>query len=100
MREIFKIVNGVAPPVTKTLFEFRSNEYSFRSFQVLSTEFRRTVNNEIETITYRAPSLWVKLPSDYNLATSLEEFKWKLRNGNVTIVPADYTKSSTKSWVY
>ena len=73
MREIFKIVNGVAPPITKSLFAFRSNEYSIRSFQVLSTEFRRTVNNEIETITYRAPSLWVKLPSDYNLATSLEK---------------------------
>ena len=61
--EIYKIVNGVAPPIMNYLFEFRSNEYTIRNFQVLSTDFRRTVNYGIETITYRAPSLWVKLPS-------------------------------------
>ena len=57
MTEIYKIVNGVAPPIMNSLFEFRNNEYNIRSFQVLSTEFRRTVNYGIEKITYRAPSL-------------------------------------------
>ena len=33
MTEIFKIVNGVAPPIMNSLFEFRSNEYNFRNFQ-------------------------------------------------------------------
>ena len=65
MTEIYKIVNGVAPPIMNSLFEFRSNEYNIRNFQVLSTDFRRTVNYGIETITYRAPSLWAKLPSEY-----------------------------------
>ena len=57
MTEICKIVNGVAPPIMNSLFEFRNNEYNIRSFQVLSIEFRRTVNYGIEKITYRAPSL-------------------------------------------
>ena len=52
MKEIYKIVNDVAPPIMNSLFEFRSNEYDIRNFQVLSTHFRRTVNYGIETITY------------------------------------------------
>ena len=60
-------------------FEFRSIEYNIRNFQVLSTDFRRTVNYGIETITYRAPSLWAKLPSEYKLAASLDEFKLKIK---------------------
>ena len=63
MTEFYKIVNGVAPPIMNSLFEFQSNEYSIRNFQVLSTDFKRTVNYGIETVTYRAPSLWAKLPS-------------------------------------
>ena len=51
MTEIYKIVNGVAPRIMNSLFEFRSNEYNIRNFQVLTTDFRRTVNYGIETIT-------------------------------------------------
>ena len=57
MTEIYKIVNGVAPPIMNSLFEFRSNEYNIRNFEVLSTDFRRTVNYGIELVTYRAPFL-------------------------------------------
>ena len=79
MTKIYKIVNGVAPPIMNSLFEFRSSEYNIRNFQVLSTDFRRTVNYGIETTTYRAPSIWAKLPSEYKLAASLDEFKVKIK---------------------
>ena len=72
MTEIYKIVNGVAPPIMNSLFEFRSNEYNIRHFQVLS----RSASYGIETITYRA--LRAKLPSEYKLAASLEEFTVKI----------------------
>ena len=51
MAETYKIVNCVAPPIMNSPFEFRSIEYNIRNFQVLSTDFRRTVNYGIETIT-------------------------------------------------
>ena len=38
MTEIYEIVNGVTPPIMNSLFEFRSNEYNIRNFQVLSTD--------------------------------------------------------------
>ena len=93
MTEIYKIVKGLSPPVMDSLFEFWSNKYIIRNLQVLSTDFRRTVNYGIETITYRAPSLWAKLPSKYKFQISLKNLKWKLRNGNLTHVPVDYAKN-------
>ena len=35
MTEIYKIVNGVAPPIMNSLFEFRSNKYNIRNSEVL-----------------------------------------------------------------
>ena len=42
--EIYKIVNGVAPPIMNSLFEFLSNKYNIRNFQVLSTDFNSLFN--------------------------------------------------------
>ena len=85
--QVFKIINGVAPPIMNSLFEFRSNEYNIRNFQVSSTDFRKTVNYGIETITYRAPSLCAKLPSEYKLAASLEVFKVKIKKWKCDTCP-------------
>ena len=71
MTEIDKIVNDITPPIMNSVFEFRSNEYNIRNFQVLSTDFRTTVNYGTETITYRTTSLSAKLPSKYKLAAAL-----------------------------
>ena len=75
MTEIYKIVNGITPPIMNSLFTFRLNQHDVRNFQELSTEKRNTVNYGLETVTYRAPIFWAKLPSEYKLAGSLPAFK-------------------------
>ena len=57
MTEIYKIVNGIAPPIMNSLFNFRLNQYNIRNFQELSTEKRNTINYGLETVTYRAPAI-------------------------------------------
>ena len=84
MMEIYKIVNSVAAPIMNSLFEFRINKDNIRSFQVLSTDVIKTVNYGIEPTTYTyvyigLPSLLEKLPSQYKLAASLEEFRVKFK---------------------
>ena len=37
MTQIYEIVNYVAQPIMNSPFDFRSNEYNIRNFQVLST---------------------------------------------------------------
>ena len=92
MTEIYKIVNGVAPPVMNSLLEFRSSKYNIRNFQVLSTDFRRTVKYGIDTVTYRASSLWTKLPCEYKLAVSLKEFKVKIKKWKSDTCPCRLCK--------
>ena len=87
MTEIYKIVYGVAPSIMNSFSELGNNEYNIGIFQVFSTDFRRTVNYGIETITYRAPSLWPKLPSEYKLAASLGEFKVKIKKWKCDTCP-------------
>ena len=61
-----------------SLSTFRLNQHNLRNFQELLTEKRNTVNYGLETVTYRAPIIWVKLPSQYKPAGSLTAFKsWK-----------------------
>ena len=74
MTEIYKTVNGIAPPIMNSLFTFRLNQHN------LLTEKRNTVNYGLETVTYRAPVLWSKLPSEYKLAGSLTAFKSKIKS--------------------
>ena len=62
MTEVYKIVNGTAPPIMNSLFNFRAN---IRNFLQIFTENRKTVKYGIETATYRAPFLRVNLSSEY-----------------------------------
>ena len=40
MTEVYKIVNGIAPPIMNSLFQFRCNTHNIRNFQVIFTENR------------------------------------------------------------
>ena len=78
--EIYKIVNGIGPPIMNSPFTFRLNQHNLRNFQELLTEKRNTVNYGLETVTYRAPIIWAKLPSEYKLAGSLTAFRSKIKS--------------------
>ena len=79
MTEIYKIVNGIGPPIISSLFMFHLNQHNLRNFQERLTEKRNTVNYGLETVTYRTPVLWSKFPSECKLAGSLTAFKSKIK---------------------
>ena len=78
MIEIFKIINGYAPPIMDKFLIFRENTHNLRNFQIILNE-NKTVRYGLETISYRAPLLWANLPEEYKLADSLSEFKSKIK---------------------
>ena len=80
MTEIYKIINGVTPPIVNSLFKFHLNQHNLRNFQELLTEKINTVNYGFEAVTHRAPMFWAKLQSEYKLAGSLTAFKSKLKS--------------------
>ena len=77
--DIYKIINYIAPPIISSLFEIHENTHNTKHFQALSHESRKTVNNGLETICYRAPFLWANLSPEYKLANSLNIFKRKIK---------------------
>ena len=78
--EINKSKNKYAPPIMHHLFQFRQNTFSLRNFRELATHTKKTSNYGLETVSYRAPLLWAKLPSEYKNSTSLSAFKTKVKN--------------------
>ena len=79
MIEVFKIINGYAPPIMDNFFIFRENTHNLRNFQIILNENKKTVRYGSETISYRTPLLWANLPEKYKLANSLSEFKSKIK---------------------
>ena len=52
MTEVYKTVNGIAPPIMNSLFNFRANNHNIRNFQEIFIENRETVKYGIETVTF------------------------------------------------
>ena len=80
MTETYKIINSLYPPINENFFTLRENTLNVRSFQEISNENRKTVNYGIETISNRTPFIWANLPNESKLATSLYDFKLKIKN--------------------
>ena len=80
MTGTYKIINGTSPPIIENFFILQENMHNLRNFQEISNENRKTVKYGIETISNRTPFLWANLPNEYKLATSLHDFKLKIKN--------------------
>ena len=52
MTEVYKTVNGIAPPIMNSLFNFRAKNHNIRNFQEIFIENRETVKYGIETVTF------------------------------------------------
>ena len=100
MTEIYKIVNGIAPPIMNFLFTFHLNQHNLRNFQELLKEKRNTVNYGLETVTYRTPVIWSKLPSEYKLAGSLTALKSKINSWKCEICTCSLCKEYQPSLGY
>ena len=66
MAEVYKTVNGIAPPIMNSLFKFRCNTKNIRNFQEIFTENKKNVKFGTETVMYRVPFLWENLHEGSN----------------------------------
>ena len=53
MTEVFKIVDGLSPPIMHNFFIFGENTHNISNFQIISTESRRILRYGQETIKFR-----------------------------------------------
>ena len=52
MIEVFKIIDGYAPPIMDNFFIFREDTHNLRNFQIILNENKKTVRYSSETISY------------------------------------------------
>ena len=64
MIELYKIKNELAPPIMDSMLNRRNITYNFRNLQEFQSERKRTVFNGLETLSYRAPQLWLLLSEE------------------------------------
>ena len=62
--EICKIENNYTPPIMHHLFQCRENTFNLRNFREIATHKKKTSNYGLEIVSYTAPFLWSKLPSE------------------------------------
>ena len=77
MVEVFKIIDGLAPPIMEDFFLFHENTYNIRNFQITFNESKKTVGYGLKTVKYRTPLPWANLLEKYQTATSLNSIKTK-----------------------
>ena len=71
MTAVYKILNGIAPPIINSFFHFCCNTQNITNFQEIFTENRKVVKYGTEEVTL----LWATLHTKYKNAKSLDEFK-------------------------
>ena len=79
MVEVFKIINGFAPPIMEDFSLFRENTHNIWNFQIISDESKKTIRYGLETVKYRTPLPLANLPEKYKTAKSLNSFKIKIK---------------------
>ena len=78
--EVFKMKNGLAPPIMESILNKRFNTYNLRNFQEFATERKRTVWYGLETFSYRYPQLWSLLPESLKEMNSLSLSKRNIKH--------------------
>ena len=72
--EVFKMKNGLAPPIMESILNKRFNTYKLRNFQEFATERKTTVWYGLETLSYRYPQL-----ESLKEKNSLSQFKRNIK---------------------
>ena len=75
--ELYKVVNGSATEIMKVVFPAYPSKFPFHSKNV------RTERYGIGTLSYLGPKIWHLIPGSIKNASSLKEFKTKIKEWNV-----------------
>ena len=87
MKETYKFINNLSPPIIDHLFQFHKNSYDLRNFQQLARSTKKSTKMGLETISYRGPQLWNLVPQEIKESASFLIFKDKIKKWNCTNCP-------------
>ena len=78
--EMYKVKNHLSPTLLKEVFPIRNISYNLRNRNPFLSRNVRSVNNGTESISFRGPQIWSIVPENIKNASSLSEFKSKIKH--------------------
>ena len=76
---MYKILNGLSPDIMQDIFETKSNYYNIRNAPAFSSRNIKTIRYGLQIISCMTPKIWGLVPKDMKQATTLNEFKSKIK---------------------
>ena len=83
--EIYKVLQGISPPLLNEVFVPRQRSYDLRGDNFLERRRVKSVRYGTESISFLAPKIWEILPNEIKDSATLQIFKTKIK----TWVPVD-----------
>ena len=77
----------------QSLTIFRTTPYNLRNPVIFKITEVHSVNNGTETLSHSEPNIWILVPHEVRKSVSLDDFKFKIKNGLHLIVPVDYEEN-------
>ena len=88
MTEIYKVKNGIAPDITKDIFELQTPSYNLRSScDQLRRENIKIVHYGLQTVRYIAPKIWELVPNIIKNSNCLSKFKKLIKSWKTRAIP-------------
>ena len=78
--EIFKVLNNLSPSLMREPFELKVMKYKLRNNSALVTRNIISEKYGTETLSFLGSKLWLQVPKDIKLSTSLTIFKNKIKS--------------------
>ena len=77
--EMYKVTNGLAPPIMKSVFPERAVPFNLRNKNNFRATNVSSVFNGTETISFRGPKTWILVPDEIKKSQTLSEFRTKIK---------------------
>ena len=78
--EIYKVIQGISPPLLNEAFVPRQCNYDLRGNNFLERRRVKSVRYGTESISFLAPKIWETLPNEIKDSDTLQIFKAKIKN--------------------
>ena len=78
--EIFKVLQGLSPPLLNEVFVERNCNYTLRGNNFLNRRRVNSVRNGTEVVSFLASKIWDILPKEIKNSETLNAFKSKIKN--------------------
>ena len=90
--EVYKVINGLSTKIMNEILQLKENSLYCTRFPFKSGKVR-TVAYGIQSISYMGPKIWTIVPESIKQASSLNEFKRKIKSWNPQNCPCRLCKT-------